>query len=66
MKYFFRNIRQGVALLLLLFINNGIIKAQPLTLAQQQEDFIIFKTSMQQMHAGVYWFITPERFNTLY
>jgi hypothetical protein len=66
MKYFFRNIRQGIVLLLLLFITNGIIKAQPLTLAQQQEDFIIFKTSMQQMHAGVYWFITPGRFDTLY
>ena len=39
---------------------------QKLTLAQQQEDFKIFKTSMQEMHAGVYWFITPERFNKLY
>jgi hypothetical protein len=39
---------------------------QKLTLAMQQEDFKIFKTSMQEMHAGLYWFITPERFNTLY
>ncbi len=39
---------------------------QKLTLAQQQEDFTIFKTSMQEMHAGLNWFITPERFNVLY
>ncbi len=65
MKCFFRSMRQSIFLLLLL-ITNGNIKAQPLTLAQQQEDFTIFKTSMQQMHAGVYWFITPQRFTALY
>ena len=39
---------------------------QKLTLAQQQEDFKIFKTSVQEMHAGLNWFITPKRFNVLY
>ena len=39
---------------------------QKLTLLQQQEDFKIFKTSVQEIHAGAYWFITPEKFNTLY
>ena len=48
------------------FICSQSIAQQKLTLAQQQEDFKIFKISMQEMHAGVYWFITPERFSTLY
>jgi hypothetical protein len=40
--------------------------AQPkLTLAQQQEDFTIFRTGMQEMHAGVFWFITPERYQAM-
>ena len=66
MKYFFRRMRQSIFLLLLLLVTNSSIKAQSLTLTQQQEDFTIFKTSMQQMHAGVYWFITPQRFTALY
>ncbi|MDZ7934409.1 MAG: hypothetical protein U5M51_05470 [Emticicia sp.] len=37
-----------------------------LSLAQQQEDFKIFRTSMQEMHAGLNWFITPDRFQMLY
>lgn len=48
------------------FICSDITAQQKLTLAQQQEDFKIFKTSMQEMHAGLYWFITPQRFNALY
>ena len=48
------------------FICSQATAQQKLTLLQQQEDFKIFKTSMQEMHAGVYWFITPERFSTLY
>ncbi len=48
------------------FICSHATAQQTLTIAQQQEDFRIFKTSMQEMHAGVYWFITPERFNVLY
>lgn len=39
---------------------------QKLTLAQQQEDFKIFKTSMQEMHSGLNWFITQDRFKVLY
>lgn len=37
-----------------------------LSLVHQQEDFKIFRTSMQEMHAGLNWFITPDRFQTLY
>ena len=37
-----------------------------LTLAQQQEDFNVFRTSMQEMHAGLNWFITPAKFSVLY
>jgi hypothetical protein len=37
-----------------------------ISLPQQQEDFKIFKTSIQEMHAGLYWFITQQRFNALY
>lgn len=48
------------------FICINVTAQQTLTIAQQQEDFKIFKTSMQEMHAGVYWFITPERFTSLY
>jgi Peptidase family S41 len=48
------------------FICINATAQQTLTLAQQQEDFTIFKTSIQEMHAGVYWFITPERFTALY
>ena len=51
---------------ILFFIVSPAVAQQLLTLAGQQEDFRIFKTSMQEMHAGVYWFITPERFNVLY
>ncbi len=54
----------AIAILLLICIN--ATAQQKLTLAQQQQDFNIFKTSMQEMHAGIYWFITPERFNVLY
>jgi hypothetical protein len=55
-----------VALILGFSINTVLQAQQALTLKQQQEDFTIFKTSMQEMHAGVYWFITEERFNKLY
>jgi hypothetical protein len=54
------------ACMMVLFICCQAGAQQKLTLAQQQQDFNIFKTSMQEMHAGVYWFITPERFNMLY
>lgn len=58
---------QYFIVLFLFFADNKNLSAQQtLTLKQQQEDFTIFKTSMQEMHAGVYWFITPERFNKLY
>jgi Peptidase family S41 len=37
-----------------------------LSLKQQQDDFKIFRTSMQEMHVGLNWFITPTRFNSLF
>jgi hypothetical protein len=55
-----------VAIFLFASIHTISQAQQTLTLKQQQEDFTIFKTSMMEMHAGVYWFITPERFNKLY
>ena len=58
-----------IRLTFLMFLLSGIqvSKAQgQLTLAQQQEDFNVFRTSMQEMHAGLNWFITPERFKILY
>ncbi len=58
--------RISTAIAIVFFIYSSVAAQQKLTLAQQQEDFKIFKTSMQEMHAGLYWFITPERFNTLY
>ena len=64
MKHF-KNIRQQLLLLLLVFGAKDILKAQSLTLEKQQEDFTIFKISIQQMHAGLYWFITPKRLNAL-
>jgi Peptidase family S41 len=49
------------------FLGLKDIKAQQkLTLAQQQEDFTIFRTSLQEMKAGLNWFITPEKFKLLY
>ncbi len=39
---------------------------QKLTITQQQQDFTIFKTSLQEMHSGLNWFITKERFKILY
>lgn len=51
---------------LLLWASTTKAQEAPLSLAQQQQDFTIFKTSMQEMHAGLYWFITPQRFNALY
>ena len=54
------------AITIVFFIFSQATAQQKLTLAQQQEDFKIFNTSMQEMHTGVYWFITPERFSTLY
>lgn len=53
------------AFLLLLGVQTASAQ-QKLTLVQQQEDFKIFKTSVQEMHAGLNWFITPKRFNVLY
>jgi hypothetical protein len=44
----------------------GAAAQKTLTLAQQQEDFKIFKTSIEEMHAGLYWFITPQRFTAMY
>ena len=55
-----------ILLAIVFFICINVTAQQTLTIAQQQEDFKIFKTSMQEMHAGVYWFITPERFTALY
>ena len=41
-------------------------KAQrTISLAQQQEDFKIFRTGIQEMQPGADWFITPVRFNEL-
>ncbi len=60
MVHFFR------VLVIVLFMYSPATAQQKLTLGQQQEDFRIFKLSMQEMHAGVYWFITPERFSILY
>jgi hypothetical protein len=51
----------------LLWLGLQTSKAQQnLALTQQQEDFTIFRTSMQEMHAGLNWFITSERFKVLY
>ena len=58
--------RMITATAILFFICIQSIAQQKLTLAQQQEDFKIFKISMQEMHAGVYWFIILERLNMLY
>ncbi len=55
-----------IIIAIVFFILGNAAAQQKLTLAQQQEDFKIFKTSMQEMHAGVYWFIAPERFTALY
>ena len=55
-----------ILLAIVFFICINATAQQTLTIAQQQEDFKIFKTSMQEIHAGVYWFVTPERFNALY
>ncbi len=54
------------AVTIVFFICSQAKAQQKLALAQQQEDFKIFKTSMQEMHAGLYWFITPQKFNALY
>ncbi|TAF90360.1 MAG: hypothetical protein EAZ47_11110 [Bacteroidetes bacterium] len=37
-----------------------------LTLAKQQEDFQVFRASLLEMHAGLHWFITPQRFDVLF
>lgn len=50
----------------LLFGLQAVNAQQKLTLAQQQEDFTVFRTSMQEMHAGLNWFITAERFKILH
>lgn len=55
----------SMAFLLFLGLQNANAQ-QKLTLAQQQEDFTVFRTSMQEMHAGLNWFITPGGFNVLY
>lgn len=54
------------AIAVVFFISTEAKAQQKLTIAQQQEDFRIFKTSMQEMHAGVYWFISLQRFNALF
>jgi hypothetical protein len=36
-----------------------------ISLSQQQEDFKIFKTGIDEMQPGTDWFITPARFNEL-
>jgi Peptidase family S41 len=48
-----------------LLINTSTAQ-KTLSLAAQQEDFKIFKSSIQEMHAGLYWFISQERFTVLY
>ena len=53
-----------IAILLLIKLN--AYSQQQLCLAKQQEDFSIFKTSLKEMHAGLNWFITTERFDALY
>jgi Peptidase family S41 len=55
-------------LLLAAFIGTSAAaqSTKTISLPQQQYDFKIFKTSVQEMHAGLHWFITPERFNALY
>jgi len=55
----------SMAFLLFLGLQNANAQHK-LTLAQQQEDFTVFRTSIQEMHAGLNWFITPARFNALY
>jgi len=55
----------SMAFLLFLGLQNANAQHK-LTLAQQQEDFTVFIISMQEMHAGLNWFITPSRFNALY
>jgi Peptidase family S41 len=52
-----------LSMLLFAFVSDA---QKTLTLAQQQEDFKIFKTGIQEMHAGLYWFITPKRFAVVY
>lgn len=61
-----RLLKYSFAIIFFLMANKNLQAQQTLLLKQQQEDFEIFKTSMQEMHAGVYWFITKERFNRLY
>jgi hypothetical protein len=42
------------------------VKSQStISLSQQQEDFKIFKTGIDEMQVGTDWFITPVRFNEL-
>ncbi|MBO0930108.1 S41 family peptidase [Fibrella aquatilis] len=53
-------------LIFLLLVLQQAKAQQQLTLSQQQEDFNIFRTSVQEMHAGLNWFITPERFKVLH
>jgi hypothetical protein len=61
------NNRIRLTIVFLLFLGLRTANAQQkLTLGQQQEDFNVFRTSMQEMHAGLNWFITQERFKVLY
>jgi Peptidase family S41 len=53
-------------MIILLLVTVNAYSQQKLSLAQQQEDFRIFKTSLKEMHAGLNWFITTERFDALY
>lgn len=54
-------------LALFLFLEIQPLKAQQtLTLKQQQEDFKIFRTGIQEMHAGLHWFIAPDKLTVLY
>lgn len=48
--------------LLLLLANNNTFSQQKLTLAEQKEDFKIFKGALQESHAGLYYFISPSAF----
>jgi hypothetical protein len=42
------------------------VKSQnTISLSQQQEDFKVFKTGIDEMQVGTDWFITPVRFNEL-
>ncbi len=58
--------KQLFIMLTCIFLINTSTAQKTISLAAQQEDFKIFKSSIQEMHAGLNWFITPERFTIMY